>query len=225
VDWLTWAEFLRCLCQFSQLSHLELDDIGWTPEQQVTAAQLRETLAPLPLQTLLLPFWNRALTTKAPMLVSVLTQPSAQGQPPLLIQWAATLTRLRCTAEVAEASSLLETLASCEWPVLQELQVVLCCRNGRGKLAAPHVTRLKQQLERWLQFAPVLTVFRAGVQCMRRDRCACSELEQLFLQHGRSLTELDLLLSHPDKPLELLRRVGGGAVPQLRRLAVKNTSF
>jgi len=84
---------------------------------------------------------------------------------------------------------------------------------------------MKKQLRRWLAAAPTLTALSGGVDC-NDPECHCSEMSwQVLRCAGRSLTELDLLLTQPRDPLDLLRRISADALPQLRRLSMDAELF
>jgi len=147
-------------------------------------------------------------------LLAALTQPSAQGQPPLLVQWAPTLTRLRTHA----FAGLLETAASCAWPVLQELWLTLECEGhtGHGDLGS------SAHVQRWLQASPALKMLGGRANSPHGDD-VCRDLAwQLFLSaaDSRSLTELNIKLSRLHDTLPFLRAVSSEAMPQLRRLTL-----
>jgi len=118
LSWLMHSAPLSFVRQFSQLRHLDLQ-VPTEVATSVSATELRQSLAPLSLQTLLL---SHSSSDDAPLpreLVAALTKPSrAQGSPPLLAHWSASLTHLCIEMRYDDAAALLATAAACRWPLL-----------------------------------------------------------------------------------------------------------
>jgi len=214
ISWLLQAAPLARLRQFAQLRHLELDR-PLLLEPTVSAHTLRQALSPLPLQTLLLPFTPGVL-------LAALTEPSAQGEQPLLATWALSLTHLRCEISTEVDDAILRALSNCSWPLLQ--RVNLCVRCGKGEPSdEAAVADVLQQLQRWWspQSAPSLTSLKCRMGCfLLPATCSCPYLAFPALSEVRSLSELHL--DCRGRALDLIRMISTDAMPLLRLLTVSH---
>jgi len=219
MDWLVQGGPLSCLQSFSQLRHLELRGRLGT-EVAVSAAALHRALGPLPLQTLILPHSGILPSVLPPPLVAALTQPSEQGQPPLLMTWAASLTRLTCEFSIGEHAALLSVLSSCAWPLLRRLAVRFSCCEDEP--SAADIATVMRNLRQWLspQVVPALTALSYNTEGCHGYDCACVALDWPPLAGLRALTELDLSWSVERSALDFFRLLSADAMPLLRRLAV-----
>jgi len=165
LNWLLHADSLAELRSFSQLRHLDLERISNGVEATVSASQLRQALSPLLLQSLLLPFWS---PLPGELLVA-LTQPSEQGQPSLMVQWAASLTHLQCEVRPQANDAMLRALSNTGWPLLQRIGVNVCSTEEDAPDEAD-VAAVRQQLQCWWSPQAAPPDCRWRFNCTRGER-------------------------------------------------------
>jgi len=220
VNWLLSAAQLSHVCSFVQLRHLELH--GKPGGATVSADVLRQALSPLQLQTLILPHVIYGPFVLPPPLLTALTEPSAAGQPPLLVQWSASLTRLECEFKAHPEDAILRVLSDNSWPMLRQLEVHVCC-SGTATLSEIAVAAAAQRLQ-WLnqQTAPLLTSLKWHSQgrCWDHGCVLCPAVKLPHLSGVHSLTELQLRWERWCSILDLLRLIHADALPRLRRLII-----
>jgi len=218
INWLLSAAPLGRVSSFVQLRHLELQ--GLPGDATVSADELRQALSPLRLQSLLLPHGAYGPCILPPALVAALSEPSAQGQPSLLATWAPNLTRLRCEVFVEADDGILHAASSIVWSSLRWVDIALNC----GGCTAANVAATQQRLQRWWspQSAPVLTSL---THHMHGNCDECLALDFPLLSGVPCLTELGLHWERERGALDLLRKVSGDVLPQLRHLSTSGNKL
>jgi hypothetical protein len=194
-------------------------------------ATLRRHLSSLRLQTLLLPIgFKQALGQGLRTALAVLPSGLASDPPPLLVQWASSLTHLRCEIALDSEDALFTAFATSPWPQLRKLQLTMRCLCWCVfPVPSPHAIAVAS-LARALSSrnAPGLTSLELNLDCRSRSRwaknlppCPCDNVWQQLLPSVRSLTELRIsigLLRPSMALLEFLQLICTDAMPLLQRL-------
>jgi hypothetical protein len=246
LDWLLYeVPLLRfnTLNLNGNLRHLELfapvrttaeRDLALRLGGHISFETLRRHLSSLRLQTLLLPIrFKQSLERDLLVALAALgALPSGLSpeSPPLLVQWASSLTHLRCEITLDSGDPLFKTFAAIPWPQLRKLQLTMRCLCWSVFPVPPCHANAVTSLARALgsRNTPSLAALEFNLDCRSRSQwaenlppCPCDNVWQQLLPSVRSLTVLSIsigLLRPPMPMLQFLQLISTEVMPLLERL-------